>query len=56
MPRKEGLKDSGLDENVVIGLLTLERANMVPDTATGRLKKVESFILVGPYASSLSIA
>ena len=36
---------SGLDGNFVIGLLTLERANLFPDTTTGVLRKVESFIL-----------
>lgn len=41
---KETLNENGLDENVIIGVLTLERANMVPDTTTGKLKKVESFI------------
>ena len=44
-PVKEALVKSGLDENFVIGLLTLERANLFPDTTTGVLRKVESFIL-----------
>jgi predicted aspartyl protease len=42
---KRVLRESGLDENVVLGLLTLERASMVPDTATGTLRRVEAFIL-----------
>ncbi len=42
---KEVLKKNNLDENVVIGILTLERANMIPNATTGKLKKVESFIL-----------
>lgn len=41
---KETLKKNGLDENMVVGVLTLERANMVPDTTTGKLEKVKSFI------------
>jgi len=41
---KETLKKNGLDENIVVGVLTLERANMIPDTTTGKLEKVESFI------------
>jgi len=41
---KETLKKNGLDENIIVGVLTLERANMVPDTTTGKLEKVESFI------------
>lgn len=42
---KEALRGSGVDENVVVGVLTLERANMVPDTTTGTLRRVEAFIL-----------
>jgi len=42
---KEVLRKSEIDENVVVGVLTIERANMVPDAATGTLRKVESFIL-----------
>ena len=42
---KETLRKSELDDNMIVGILTLERANMVPDTTTGTLKKVESFIL-----------
>lgn len=42
---KEALRDSGLDENVIIGILTLERANMMPDTSTGILRRVKAFIL-----------
>jgi len=42
---KEVLRKSEVDENVVVGVLTIERASMVPDTATGTLRKVESFIL-----------
>ena len=32
-------------EAIAVGVLTLERANMIPDTTTGKLKKVESFIV-----------
>ena len=42
---KEALSKVGVDENIVIGLLTLERANLIPDTTTGALRKTESFIL-----------
>ena len=41
---KDMLKRNRLDENVIIGVLTLDRANMVPNTLTGRLKRVGSFI------------
>jgi len=44
-PVKETLLKNELDENLLIGVLTLERANTIPDTTTGKLKKVESFIL-----------
>jgi predicted aspartyl protease len=42
---KRVLKQCGLDENIVVGLLTLERAGMVPDTVTGMLRKVEMLML-----------
>ncbi len=42
---KRVLSQSELDENVVVGLLTIERANMVPDTITGTLRRVESFLV-----------
>lgn len=41
---KETLRKNMLDENVIIGVLTLERANMAPNTTTGKLEKVGSFI------------
>jgi len=45
---KRVLSQSGLDENVVVGLLTIKRANMVPDTTTGTLRRVESFLFLHP--------
>jgi predicted aspartyl protease len=45
---KRVLSQNGLDENVVVGLLTIERANMVPDTTTGTLRRVESFMFLYP--------
>ena len=42
---KESLEKSELDGDLIAGLLTLERANMLPDTTTGALKKAGSFIL-----------
>ncbi|RLI10928.1 hypothetical protein DRO33_04965 [Candidatus Bathyarchaeota archaeon] len=41
---KAALRSSGLDERLVVGLLTLERANMVPDATRGLLRRVEAFI------------
>jgi len=42
---KEALRESAIDENIIIGILTIERANMIPDTKTGTLTRIESFIL-----------
>ena len=42
---KEALSKVGVDDNIVVGLLTPERANLVPDTATRALRKTEGFIL-----------
>ncbi|MET1159575.1 MAG: aspartyl protease family protein [Thermoprotei archaeon] len=42
---KRVLSSNNLDTNIIIGLLTLERANLVPDTTRGYLRKAEGFIL-----------
>jgi len=42
---KDILRRYGMDENIIIGLLTLGRAGVIPNTAVGRLERVESFIL-----------
>jgi len=42
---KETLRKIGLDDCVIAGILTIERANMMPDTATGTLRRVESSML-----------
>ena len=49
---KGTLSKSDLDPNMIIGLLTLERANLMPDIATGKLRKVESFILQAQHAET----
>jgi len=41
---KKVLAQNGFDENIIIGLLTIKRANMMPDATSGVLRKVESFI------------
>jgi len=41
---KDALRSNELDENIILGVLTMERGNMVPDTVTGKLRKVESFM------------
>jgi hypothetical protein len=38
------LRGLGVDDSVIIGLTTVELAGLIPDTATGRLKKVEKFL------------
>ncbi len=38
------LRDMGVEDSVIIGLTTIELAGLMPDTATGRLKKVETFL------------
>lgn len=42
---KETLRRNELAEWIMVGLLTIEAANYIPDTSTGTLKKVEGFIL-----------
>jgi hypothetical protein len=38
------LREIGVDDSVIIGLTTVELAGLMPDTATGRSKKVETFL------------
>jgi len=38
------LRELGVDDSVIIGLTTVELAGLMPDTATGRLKRVETFL------------
>jgi predicted aspartyl protease len=38
------LREMGVDDSVIIGLTTVELAGLMPDTATGRLKKAETFL------------
>ena len=38
------LREMGVDDSVIVGLTTVELAGLMPDTATGRLKKVETFL------------
>jgi len=42
---REALARSRLDELLIVGLLTLERAGMKPNPATGRLERVEGFVI-----------
>ena len=42
---RESLRKAGLDGSVIIGVITLERANLVPNVATGKLEKAPAFML-----------
>ena len=39
------LRKLNVDDSVIIGLTTVELAGFLPDTTTGRLRKVEAFLL-----------
>jgi len=49
---REALRRSGLDERIVVGLLTLGRAGMRPNTVTGKLERVEIFVIRALLLSS----
>jgi len=38
------LRGLGVDESITVGVATVELAGFIPDTATGRLKRVEAFL------------
>jgi len=42
---KEALRRNKLDERIIVGLLTLERAGMKPNTLSGKLERVEIFMI-----------
>ena len=42
---KSTLRKLNVDDSVIIGLTTVELAGFLPDTTTGRLRKVEAFLL-----------
>jgi len=42
---RETLRRNGLDERIIVGLLTLERAGMRSNALTGRLERVEIFVI-----------
>ena len=41
---KETLRSAGVSDSVIVGLTTIEAAGLVPNTATGRLRKTETFL------------
>jgi len=38
------LRSLGVDESIIVGFATVGLAGIIPDTATGRLKRVEAFL------------
>lgn len=41
---KKVLKKLDVDESIIIGVTTVELAGFIPDTTTGKLKRVEAFL------------
>jgi hypothetical protein len=38
------LRKLDVDDSIIIGITTIELAGLIPDTATGRLRKIEAFL------------
>lgn len=43
---KEALKRLNVNDSAILGVTTLELANFMPDTATGKLRKIEAFLFL----------
>jgi len=41
---KKGLRSLDVDDSIIVGVTTIELAGFIPDTATGRLRKIEAFL------------
>ena len=41
---KNVLRNLGVNESIIVGVATVELAGFIPDTATGKLKRVETFL------------
>jgi hypothetical protein len=41
---RAALSKLGVSDSAIIGVVTLELANFIPDTNTGKLKKIETFL------------
>jgi len=39
---KEALRKLNVSESIILGITTIELAELIPDTNTGRLRKIES--------------
>lgn len=46
------LRSLEVEDSLILGLTTIELASFIPDTATGRLRKVETFLF---YTSSFEM-
>jgi hypothetical protein len=42
---KEGLKNLGVSDSMVLGMATLEPAGFMPDTTTGKLRRVKLLLI-----------
>jgi predicted aspartyl protease len=42
---KEGLKNLGVSDSMVLGMTTLESAGFMPDTTTGKLRRVKLLLI-----------
>jgi len=41
---REALRKLDVDDSIILGVTTLELANFIPDTAAGKLRKIETFL------------
>jgi len=41
---KRALRKLDVDDSIILGITTIELAGFTPDTATGRLRKIEAFL------------
>jgi len=41
---KKALKNLDVDDTIILGITSVELASFIPDTTTGRLRKIEAFL------------
>jgi predicted aspartyl protease len=41
---KRALRSLDVDDSIIVGVTTIELAGFIPDTATGRLRRIEAFL------------
>lgn len=41
---KKALRSLDVDDSIIVGVTTIELAGFIPDTATGRLRRIEAFL------------